>query len=648
MSWFCPNNYLILLKVSVLAISFCGGACKKNEQELKTPIEIKQKKLLKKNKAQLRGIFVDQASTARQADGKSWKTAFKTVQQAINISQGEPIIIASGVYKSPNLSIKNKQNLHFVGGYKAGEEQEKEPHQFLEKDWVILDGEHQAKPLLTISGNSNDISFSGHIIFRNVTGASAVKISGNFDDRIENIYFYNCRFVDNRCALGQGAGIFINNAKNIYLNDLIAQRNQSQSGGFIYAAAVENLFISGGGWFDNKALSGGSTAQGGALFGQNLKQLSLKNVLIYRGESQLGGAVFLKKVSDSVVSDVRFENNSFSSDCERPSGAGLYVEDSKNIELLKLSLVKNGGKNVPNSSGGALSIVRSSELKVDFFDADILSNEAYFGGAVALINSKNILIKNGNFSDNKAYQVGGAIFSKQGEDIFIESSKLSENKSLSYGGALYFADTKAKLSLNDLQFKKNQSTGLHGGALAIISQKENSLVTLNALEFLENRARVHGGAAFFGNVQGKVVIENTHFKKNYANIFGGALALDAKSFSSSLYSIESTNTFIENRSGQIAGGGALFVSFNNKKNSKAQLILNNKLKDYQLNGAGDNSLGTDIRVSNHDIKLYPPKVATHRSDHPVIFGAYPLLNICDFIQSNNGFDLNDPKRVYLW
>lgn len=644
-NWILYGRIAPVLLASIVTILGCSP---KAEYDFHPRLDVLEKKLLERaTKAQLSGIFVDAASKARNSDGKTWATAFRTIQEAIEASNGERIIIAAGIYKSPKIRIKDRKNLKFVGGYKAGETEEKAITKIGSEDWAILDGDGKARTLLEIMGNSSDITFLGGIVFRNVTGASAVKIEGSSLKPIKNINFFNCRFEDNRFADGQGGGIKIEHAQAVFLTNVYAQRNQAQAGGFIYAKKSQELNCAGGEWLDNKGLSGGPAAKGGSFYGENLKLLTLKPAVIRRAEAELGAGIYLKNVIKSRIADVRLEQNSSPDDRPQSSGAGLYIEDSKDIDLNNVTMMSNRAKPSAGSTGGALAIVRSENISLNFVGNEIFDNKAHSGGALSIIGSKNIKLKGGNFQENEANHVGGAIFSDRSDAISIEESTFFRNKSLTYGGALFFMNTKQGILLNTIQLRNNEVSGEHGGALAVLSQHDFFPIVINNALFFENKAPLNGGAAFFKDILGAVIFRRTVFENNRAEVFGGALALDAQS-AQTHYAIERDTKFINNHAGANAGGGALCAVFRNSKPPKHQLLIENQHADYQRNTAGDNRLGTLFRVTHHSIDAHPPQVLAERGEFPLIFGSAPLLDIHDFINDKAGFDFSESQTSYLW
>lgn len=185
----------------------------------------------------LSGLFVDVNTKASSPDGKSWATAFLSIQQAIDVSTGQDIYVAAGIYKNPNLNLRDKTNIRLVGGYKSGEKFEKDRHDLKADEWVELDGRGLRLPLVQIMGKAKRITFAGGFIFQNVRGSSAVIIRGdNAKKPVKEITIINSKFqnTNNNTVGGNGGGIVAQFVKNLRLDDLVAERNMANNLGWFY------------------------------------------------------------------------------------------------------------------------------------------------------------------------------------------------------------------------------------------------------------------------------------------------------------------------------------------------------------------------------------------------------------------------------
>jgi hypothetical protein len=641
---------LVCLTTSLLSIQGCE---KTKEPEHKPRLSHTEPPLsVKVQEIPLKGIFVDAASTASSPDGKSWESAFKTIAEAIAASRGEQIIIAAGTYKSPKIRIIDKKNIKLVGGYHKGDSVEKTLTNLEAKDLVILDGNGQLDSLITIKGASGNITLLGGMLFRNVVGGHAVAIIGTASKPIKDINIFNCKFEDNRFADGSGAGLKIEYARTLYLTNVSAQKNLAESGGFAHLSNSQEIHVNGGEWLDNKALRGASAteARGGAFYGENIKVMSLKPAVVRRGEAEFGGGIYLKNVSDSTVAELKFESNSTANAAAASDGgAGLYIEQSKDIAIHNVVLTNNKTRRLLGSNGGAIKLREIDGLTVDFVKAEIANNIANAGGALSIENSKKIKVSGGHFLKNIADNVGGAIFVSESSDVVVEKGIFEGNKSQNFGGALCFSKGRKGLVLKDLKLSDSLTTVAHGGALAVVDQQDNLPIILDHLSFVGNKAAGNGGAAIFKGIRGKVIIERSKFENNSAQSFGGALALDGKSFNTAQFVIEPETKFLKNESSKNAGGGALFATFNNVAPPEVQLVIKNRLQDYGQNKAGDGTLGTFLRVTSHAVTDSPAGTApAERGANPAIFGPLPLLEITSFISDTAGHNLAEGQTVYLW
>lgn len=599
-------------------------------------------------KVKLAGLFVDINSAAIVPDGSSWQSAFSSIQEAIDKSTGEPIIVAAGTYNSPKLVIRNKKNVKLIGGYQAGEEYERKLDVKGSKDVVILDGQFRPNSLLTIAEDSENISVFGVFVFKNVVGKSAVNIVGSPDRTIKNIEFAHSRFENNAYAAGLGGGLNVGHARQLRLQNVDAKQNRAKNGGFLAVVDSSELHIEGGNWLSNTAIGDGvAISKGGTFYGININTASFSPNLVSQGRAHEGAGIYLFNVENIDFKDTVFSNNHGpASDALNEQGAALFIKKGSNVNILRNSWLANKVKMTPGSMGGAISLHQIKNSLLDLDGGELSQNSANLGGAVYLNNSENLKISRAKLLNNEAI-VGGALVMDSCKDISLNKNTFTDNKSNNLGAVLLLNNS-GSLVLSESSFTNNETRAGNGGALALMDQQDENSWQLNGLSFINNRAQHNGGAIYADNLQGLVQIYASRFEKNQAVAgFGGALALDGKTNQKAKYQIAPGNEFIENKAGLNAGGGAIFLTLEANIPEKPQLVLENSSTNFVGNEAGDKSLGNIIRISSHLIGSHDPVNSPPLRINPSPFGVAPLY-LNHFVTHNGSFNFSKESDIYIF
>ena len=309
----------------------------------------------------------------------------------------------------------------------------------------------------------------------------------------------------------------------------------------------------------NATLINGKATKGGAIY--NDGSLTLSDVkLSDNAADSYGGAVFNNGhlvVSDSVFDSNDIVNRGSAS--VDYGGAAIYnwkegtlkvtnsnftnnIKNYKNGDNLVGAITTIGnatvsGSNFVNNSGrwgGAISAtgaeLRKNSSTLTVSNTIFRDNAALYAGAVYIWGS-NYNIADCVFDNNTAFgkgnmtpnnNNGGALVvsqvSKFNEPITgtISGSKFTNNKA-QYGGAAYF--NKGFVTITDSVFENNIATA-EGGAVGFSRASVKDLVvSINNSSFVGNKAPVAG--AIFTNVDSKIT--NSNFTKNTASKGGAVL-----------------------------------------------------------------------------------------------------------------------------
>lgn len=214
--------------------------------------------------------------------------------------------------------------------------------------------------------------------FKNVTIQDCSSFDGpalNTTGTNLNLYFENCRFLNNRAEnpdeASKGGAIFVgDNHTNLTFQDCVFDGNEAEHGGAIYLDEEHcNLVL------NNTIIQNGSAAQGGAIFTHDDHELfsgnevngQLMSIIRNCYASDDGGAIYIYG-HDVDVSTIRFINNT-SYDC----GGAVYIhEDRKDCDFSYCEFINNAANGKDSAHGGAV-YMNSDSQTFDFclFDHNV-------------------------------------------------------------------------------------------------------------------------------------------------------------------------------------------------------------------------------------------------------------------------------------
>ncbi|KAL4474412.1 hypothetical protein ABPG72_010707 [Tetrahymena utriculariae] len=192
--------------------------------------------------------------------------------------------------------------------------------------------------------------------------------------------------------------------------------------------------------------------------------------------------------------------NSFSSGL--PCAINIQQSDLINIKI----------SNFINLNNNLKQIIQGNEIK------------HYQGGAIAILNSKQIFIQNSLFFNCSSLKQGGAIYSSQQMEgnFTIEMSNFIENKSIqNSGGAIYLSQL-GGINITKSNFTKNKALFENGGAIAFDS---SNLLQFSDNIFSFNEASI-GGSIYYLNINSNLMDKNLLvqnkiiFQFNKASFYG--------------------------------------------------------------------------------------------------------------------------------
>uniref|UniRef100_UPI0037DD4DE9 Ig-like domain repeat protein n=1 Tax=Methanobrevibacter smithii TaxID=2173 RepID=UPI0037DD4DE9 len=408
----------------------------------------------------------------------------------------------------------------------------------------------------------------------------------------------------------------------------------------------------------NATLINGKATEGGAIY--NDGSLTLIDVkLSDNAADSYGGAVFNNGelvVSDSVFDSNDIVNRGSAS--VDYGGAAIYnwydgtltvsgsnftnnIKNYKNGDNLVGAITTIGnatvsGSNFVNNSGrwgGAISAtgaeLRKNSSTLTVSNTIFKDNSALYAGAVYIWGS-NYNIADCVFDNNTAFgkgnmtpnnNNGGALVVSQvsrfNEPITgtISGSKFTNNKA-QYGGAAYF--NKGFVTITDSVFENNVATAEGGAVDFSHASVKDLVVSINNSSFVGNKAPVAG--AIFTNVDSKITnsnftkntaskggavlnengakltVDNSTFKDNAADSYGGAVFNNGELVVSD--SVFDSNDIVNRGSAGVDYGGAAIYNWENAKLDISKSNFTNNIKNY-VNG--DRLVGAVTTIGNATI-----------------------------------------------
>ncbi len=273
------------------------------------------------------------------------------------------------------------------------------------------------------------------------------------------------------CRAGNCLGMFINNAYNNILTNLIISNNL----GGIYINNSSGNIISAG-----------------------IYNNSPKNP---------GGGIYMTGSFNNTINGII--SNNYSQHC---SGGGIYISGGYN-NTINTTITCNY---VYTADGGG-GLLLTNEYN-DIINGNIISNSSsgVNGGGIAIENGSNITV-NGIISNNYSSVDGGGIYLTNSYGNIINA--LVTCNSANYGGGIYAID-ELKDILN-ASVISNATAGQAGGGYCIFSSTN---VTING-SIISNSSAQNGGGLFisigYGNIISAIVAENFSL-----NIGGGGIYLN--------------------------------------------------------------------------------------------------------------------------
>ena len=353
-------------------------------------------------------VYVDIDNNQGPWDGKSWRTSFKGLQEAMNyaLRAGSAVWVAAGTYKPTDteereISFDLKPGVKVYGGFKGNEKNLSERD--TGKNKTVLSGD------IGIQGENRDNSY--HVL----KGAEKALINGftitegNADGLLRNAKGGALVNFDDR------VGSFPPPATTVAVSPI-----------------VENCIFA-----KNNAI------EGGAIYSYNQSEPVIKNSSFIGNTAKQGGAILDRVGVKSTIENCIFKDNS----SEWRGGAAYFDYGAR--PQIKNSVFEN---NTTGGHGAAIyTITRASQLEhtvVTIKDSTFTGNRAeWLGGAITNTDQTILEVSNSTFTNNYAGKGGGVLSNNTSANATLSNCTFSGNKA-GEGKADFENDQRSQLKIN--------------------------------------------------------------------------------------------------------------------------------------------------------------------------------------------------------
>ena len=320
-------------------------------------------------------VYVD-GSRATQGDGRYWKSAFLTIQDALRVVGECPnvfnIKVAKGTYRPSTTVDANARDYNFfigqplnlLGGYPGGGGSDSNLQNFASNS-TILDGEiqdlYESYHTLALYGITGNVYIEGFQIkngFADGIGSVVLEPGVNMARNVgaamyirdvENIRIRNCVFYSN-VANSNGGAIF-SSGSNLFLENCVFVNNLCQgNGGAIYSQTASNTTLINCTFYYNYSPDAGEaiyTTTGSTLNALNC--IVAGNPLAFAG----GGT---RNYSYCLLPGGSFSKNSFkyepffknASDPDGPDNKWFTADDGLNLSICSPA-INRGSNDIPHT-----------------------------------------------------------------------------------------------------------------------------------------------------------------------------------------------------------------------------------------------------------------------------------------------------------
>ena len=232
---------------------------------------------------------------------------------------------------------------------------------------------------------------------------------------------------ENNKSTGKWGGAIV--AKNkVSVKNATFDGNVSGNGGAIFAYDADGASFEGCTFTNNSVANENTAKNGGALFVNSGKNVSIKNNKFTKNTAQAGGALFVSDVEGAV------EGNTFEENFAERFSSAFHLKDSS--VTITSNTFKNNGKNEDKvTSAGTFMVESVKDNGVIEANGNTFENNIADLGGAAVVQAGTVDFNGCSFNKNNASEYGGAMYITKNATVNITNSKFEDN-SAKRGGAI--------------------------------------------------------------------------------------------------------------------------------------------------------------------------------------------------------------------
>jgi hypothetical protein len=328
--------------------------------------------------------YVNQGATL-PGNGLTWNSAYRDLQDALQVTGNCEIWVAAGVYKPTDsltgraATFQLKNGVAVYGGF-AGTETA-----LNQRNWTVN------RTILSGDIDNNDISVSGVVSSSvNLAGANSFHVvtgSGTGNTAIlDGVIITAGQANDNSGVTGNGGGLYNNSGNPMLANVSFSGNYAEEEGGGMYNGQNSSPTLT------NVSFSSNSAKRGGGMFNWDHSSPTLANVSFSSNSAVLlGGGMFNRYYGSPTLTNVSFSGNS-----AETKGGGMFNYDHSDPMLTNVSF---SGNHAENEGGGMYNGQNSSPTLTN---VSFSGNSATTTGGGMHNNNSSPTIQNSVFWRNRA------------------------------------------------------------------------------------------------------------------------------------------------------------------------------------------------------------------------------------------------------
>ncbi|MEZ4826763.1 MAG: T9SS type A sorting domain-containing protein [Bacteroidia bacterium] len=337
-------------------------------------------------------IYVNHGASGA-ANGTSWADAYTTLQAAIDAAaySGDEIWVAEGTY------FPTKNN----SGAVPADARQKTFRIY--KSISIYGGFNGTETLLTERNpKTNETILSG---IQGITNVYQVVYISSTSNIILDGFTITGGIANGSSSYSHGGGIYLSNANNVLLQNLLITQNEGGNGGGIYNVNTSAITV------NQVRFRGNEAIKGGAMYNDNTSSITVKNSVLCNNHSEeAGGAIYNKSLSVFGLINCVFSSNS-----TLGNGGGCYNNSISAMTITNSTFYGNSA----DGNGGGFYVVSSSSCEfynsifwdnIDQSGSTAANSQAWANNSTSAKTSYYTLIKGSNGSGgswSSAFSDGG-------------------------------------------------------------------------------------------------------------------------------------------------------------------------------------------------------------------------------------------------